>query len=199
MKVEGTAWKSLLYVLETISVREVSGDDYSDDKFWFLSPELTKKSPHHLVFSVLSEKVIDFILVLHQSLFPMRKSYLMRLLCPSGTMNIEKGALGDSGANSVSLNKLDSLLTCRLSLHFRINHQKLTYLRARISLDRFLKSVLRAEAHFQIRVFPKITSLSLYWVFLRWESKQYLRHHYKNWNSYELSSTQELSSKPSRI
>lgn len=32
----------------------------------------------------------------------------MRLLCPSGTTNIEKGALGDSGANSVSPNKLDS-------------------------------------------------------------------------------------------
>lgn len=152
----------MLHVLETISVLEISGDDHSDDKLWFLSPELMKKSPNHLVFSVLSEKVIDFLFVLQQSLFPRRKSYLMRLLCPSGTMNIEEGALGGSGANSVSPNKLDSLFTCRLNLDFRVNHPKLAYLRARISLDRFLRGVWGPADHFQIKIYSEITSLSLH-------------------------------------
>lgn len=40
-------------------------------------------------------------------------------------MNIEEGALGGSGANSVSPNKLDALLTCKLKLDFRVNHPKL--------------------------------------------------------------------------
>lgn len=65
----------------------------------------------------------------------------MRLLYRFGTMNIEEGALGGSGANSVSPNKLDTPLTCRLNLDFRVNQPKLAYFRARISLDRFLRGV----------------------------------------------------------
>lgn len=81
-------------------------------------------------------------------------------------MNTEKETLGSSSANAVSLNKLDSLLTSRLSPDFTVNPLKLVYLRARISKNRFIKGVLRAAANFQIRVFPEVTSLSLHWVFL---------------------------------
>lgn len=122
----------------------------------------------------------------------------MRLLCPSGTMNIEEGPLGGSGANSVSPNKLDSLLTCRLNLDFRVNHPKLAKLRARILLDRFLRSVWGTADHFQINIDSEITSLSSVGVFLRWESQQYLSIIIKT-GILMRSSTQELSSVPSRV